>query len=192
MSSAPGRQRSPAWTALLSGSLLLLTACGAPPLSPEEKARLEARIAEEKTMQAREKQEFEAEVARRTAADPAAPERVPDHGYPAGTCVSPQGDTISEFALPTMGDVGIGGGVVCDNTTAGRRVLAWREWFCRGFETGPDRVRNCVLAWWQDGYRAPRTPPRGYGYTVDKRFEMTIAPGASFIVAPPTWQPQGG
>ncbi len=191
MPSPPGQQRTPARAALVPAILLLLAACGAPPLSPEEKARIEARVAEEKATRAREKERFEAEVVRRIAADPAAPERVPDHGYPAGTCVSPWDDAISEFALPEMGSIGIGGGVVCDNTAAGRRVLTWREWFCQGFETEPARVRDCVLAWWQDGYRAPRAPPGGYGYTVDTAYEITITPEASFIVKPPTWQPQG-
>ncbi len=137
----------------------------------------------------RHRPEIEAEVARRMAADPAAPERVTDQGYPAGTCVSPADDTVSALSMPAMGSIGIRGGVLCDNTTAGRRVLAWREWFCRGFETEADRVRDCVVAWWQDGYRAPRLPPNGYGYTVDTNFEIRMSPAVTFIVAPPKWQP---
>lgn len=176
----------------LTSVLLSLTSCAAPPLTPEQKAAIEAQRAERAAQLERESKEFEATVAARVFADPNAPLRPTDPGYPAARCISPPlENSVAALTFPAFGVAY--DGVVCDNTEAGLKVLAWREWYCRGLETDSARVRDCATSWWRNGKQRKVDAPGkygGYGGLVDKAVRFTTQqPGASIVFEPATWQP---
>ena len=177
---------------LLASVLVGLASCAAPTLTPEQKAANAARRAEQAAQLDREKREFEASVAARIAADPKAPPRPADPGYPAARCISPPvQNSVAAVTFPAFGVAY--DGVVCDNTEAGLKVLAWREWYCRGFERDSARVRDCAISWWRNGQRRQVHAPGSYGglgHAVDKSVQFTSRQrGASILFQPATWQP---
>ena len=172
---------------------LMLAGCASPQLTPEEKAAIAARRAEAAARIEQEKKEFEASVAARMQADSNAPPRLPDPGYPAARCISPRlPDTATAVSFPSVGAFAYGG-AVCDNTDAGLKVLAWREWYCRGFESETARLRDCVISWWRNGVRRRVDPPGAYGSSVAGAMQFARNPrGDSIVLSPTTWQPGMG
>ncbi len=127
----------------------LLAACGP---SAEEKARrasaAEARAAAAQALaDRREAMMSRAEERSRTGDQ--GPPRVYDPGYRVARC---GGRTITDdvgyIKAPSLiGDSEAApSAAVCENTKAGRAIIAWRDWFCEG-----DRV--CVLSYWAEATR---------------------------------------
>lgn len=178
----------------LSAVVLGLASCASPSLTPEQRAAIETRRLEQAAQIEREKREFEAAVANRIAADPDAPSRPVDPGFPAARCINPPlPHSVAALTFPAFGVAF--DGVVCDNTEAGQKVLAWREWYCRGFERDGTRVRDCVISWWRNGQRRPVPAPGtygGFGQSVERSVEFAGRQrGASVIFQPAAWQPGG-
>lgn len=166
---------------LFLGLLGVLLGCAPPKMTPQEKAKSDAYFAAQKARAARQKAEFDANVLARTAADKNAPPRVHDPGYPAGRCISPA-PRPGDYALTAPLQVGgSASGVICDNSEAGLKVLAWREWYCRGIEPDSSLVRACVIRSWESGYPS--------GGIVTEGVEFSLPAGKKLAFGPSTWQP---
>lgn len=172
---------------LIVAAVLVLGCASPKPLTPQQKAENDAYFAERKTRIAKEKAEFEADVITRTSSDPSAPPRVTDPGYPVASCISPAPSPAAySLKVPPIGEW-VYEGVICDNTEAGQKVLAWREWYCRAIESDPVRLRECVVSAWSDGYQ---NRSRQYWGIVVKRVSMRLSASTEVTFVPSTWQPR--
>ena len=120
-------------------ALMVLSGCASGPTSQEREAQREARrqaiaIAQDK---------LEAEVVNRQANGETMPERAVNPEFAVARCSSVQ--LTQDMAAI---DTGIySASFVCQNTLAGKKVVEWREWYCKGKE----HERLCVLGRWNDG-----------------------------------------
>ena len=92
------------------------------------------------------------------AANDEPPPKVPDPGYPIMQCQSRDiVPTVIETKEPvaSMMQVIVGSkAVVCSNSSEGTKILAYREWHCKG----KDPV--CVLSPWVAGEPTRGSPPK--------------------------------
>lgn len=159
----------------------------------------------------RAKNEFLATIAARSAREnKAVPARVEDPGLAIVWCVSPMpiGDSAVVSAIDVERSLGHPAGIlsiqgdrafICENTAAGQRIIAWREWACRGPATSRLQFASCVLTRWDDGVPEAFAPGQDEGKLL-RSFPQTIRStvtesqsgklrGAA-LFEPPKWQPR--
>lgn len=95
-----------------------------------------------KEQTAEAKAQLDKEIARRIAAGETMPEQVQNPPYAVAECVTPvPPQTVAALEL------GLRKNYVCDNSDAGKKVIAWRAWYCKDKE----REQLCVLGRWDNG-----------------------------------------
>jgi|GEM_PF-2762549 len=150
--------------------LMTLSGCSSGPTLQERKAKREARqqaiaIAQDK---------LEAEVANRQANGEIMPERVVNPEFAVARCSSEQ-LTQDTAAI----DTGFySSSFVCENTQAGKKVVEWREWYCKGKE----RKHLCVLGRWDDGIPS-------YSGQLSANSNVGLPDGSVYRFTPASWRP---
>jgi len=148
--------------------LEVLVGCSSGPTLQEREAQKEAR------RQARviAQDSLEAEVVKRQADGQTMPKRVSNPEFPVAKCSSPQ-LTEETAAL----DTGIYlASFVCENTQAGKEVVAWRAWYCKG----KDREHLCVFGRWDDGIPS-------YSGQLSSNSNVTLPGGGVSRFSPASW-----
>lgn len=150
--------------------LMAFSGCSSGPTLQEREAQREARrqaiaIAQNK---------LEAEVVNRQADGETMPERVVNPEFPVARCSAVQ---------LTQDTAAINTGIylasfVCENTQAGKKVVEWREWYCKGKE----RERLCVLGRWDDGIPS-------YSGQLSANSNVGLPDGSVYRFTPASWQP---
>jgi hypothetical protein len=106
-----------------------------------------------------------------------------DPGYPIVNVISPKlpddAIAVEGFGVPSSSNEGhylTWNAVICGNTKAGREILNWRRWYCKGED------QACIYSKWENG-----EPTFGY-YLVDRPDEqgnvIIKLPGIQYEFAP--------
>ncbi|MBV1916217.1 MAG: hypothetical protein KUG72_12575 [Pseudomonadales bacterium] len=126
-----------------------------------------------KQKEAEAQTQLDEEITRRTAAGEVMPERVTNPVYAVAKCDNPrppQNAAVLEFGLPKN--------YVCDNSDAGKKVIAWRAWYCKDKE----REKLCVLGRWDDGLPS---------YSGQLNRKIVVSSGTlSVVFDRSTWRPE--
>ncbi len=122
----------------------ITSGCG--PTKQEIAAREAARLAAEQELMKLRSQLREHAEERRNAGEQE-PTRPMDPGYPVANCVQPK-DLPEDTAFINF-NPGLGGLVqfICGNTNAGKQIVAWRSWYCKGCQ----KKYSCIAGRWVKG-----------------------------------------
>jgi len=122
--------------------LTVFVGCGPTKKQLAERQRLEE---ERVVRQMKLKEQAAARVARRIAAGEVQPNKPNDPGYEICCCLQPKpGDDVVSMHIPRMSHSGANN-IICGNTKAGKEILKWRKWYCKG------QPASCIYAEWKEG-----------------------------------------
>jgi hypothetical protein len=115
----------------------LLSSCG--PSNEELRLREQARAKQQVVLRTRQEVLKHNAEERVRAGDKGPPKIYDDPGHRVATCYVPKPpDVAVSFETPF-------GKYVCGNSSAGKAVVEWRKWYCKG------ESDNCVLSEWRNG-----------------------------------------